>query len=65
MTGIFEEHKLLFSLQITIKLEQDLGNLTQEQLEFFIKVRRTTGTKYCCCRECDKIFRGNRLKTLL
>ncbi|XP_025092040.1 dynein heavy chain 10, axonemal-like isoform X1 [Pomacea canaliculata] len=36
-TGIFEEHKLLFSLQITIKLEQDLGNLTQEQLEFFIK----------------------------
>jgi len=37
-TGIFEKHKLLFSFQITIKLEQDLGHVTQEELDFFIKV---------------------------
>lgn len=38
-TGIFEKHKLLFSLQITIKLEQDVGNVAQEEVDFFIKVR--------------------------
>ena len=37
-TGIFEKHKLLFSFQITIKLEQDVGNVTQEEVDFFIKV---------------------------
>ena len=37
MTGIFEKHKLLFSFQITIKLEQDRKNVTQEELDFFIK----------------------------
>ncbi|EZA57210.1 Dynein heavy chain 10, axonemal [Ooceraea biroi] len=36
-TGIFERHKLLFSLQICIKLEQSLGNVDQKQLDFFIK----------------------------
>ena len=36
--GIFEEHKLLFSFQITIKLEQDQGHVKQEELDFFIKV---------------------------
>ncbi|XP_076453104.1 dynein axonemal heavy chain 10-like [Babylonia areolata] len=36
-TGIFEQHKLLFSFQITIKLEQDQGNVRQEELDFFIK----------------------------
>ncbi|XP_020287480.1 dynein heavy chain 10, axonemal isoform X2 [Pseudomyrmex gracilis] len=36
-TGIFERHKLLFSLQICMKIEQSVGNVTQEQLEFFIK----------------------------
>ncbi|ESO91629.1 hypothetical protein LOTGIDRAFT_122204, partial [Lottia gigantea] len=36
-TGIFEKHKLLFSLQITIKLEQDQSHLGQEELDFFIK----------------------------
>ena len=36
-TGIFEKDKLLFSFQITIKLEQDLGHVTQEELDFFIK----------------------------
>ena len=38
-TGIFEKHKLLFSFQITCKLEQDVGNIKQEELDFFIKVR--------------------------
>jgi dynein heavy chain len=36
-TGIFEKHKLLFSFDITIKLEQDRGNLTPDELDFFIK----------------------------
>ena len=36
-TGIFEKHKLLYSFVITIKLEQDRGNLTQDELDFFIK----------------------------
>jgi dynein heavy chain len=35
--GIFEKHKLLFSFQITIKLEQDRKNVQQEELDFFIK----------------------------
>ena len=36
--GIFEKHKLLFSFQITIKLEMDEGRVSQEELDFFIKV---------------------------
>ncbi|CAF4666720.1 unnamed protein product, partial [Didymodactylos carnosus] len=36
-TGIFEKHKLLFSFDITIKLEQNRRNLTQNELDFFIK----------------------------
>ncbi|XP_059138610.1 dynein axonemal heavy chain 10-like [Physella acuta] len=36
-TGIFEREKLLFSFQITIKLEQQLGHVKQEELDFFIK----------------------------
>ncbi|CAH0724307.1 unnamed protein product, partial [Brenthis ino] len=36
-TGIFERHKLLFSFQMDIKLEQSEGNVTQMQLDFFIK----------------------------
>jgi len=38
-TGIFEKHKLLFSFQITLKLQMDAGNIRQEELDFFIKVR--------------------------
>lgn len=37
--GIFEKHKLLFSFQITIKLEQDQSHVTQEELDFYIKVQ--------------------------
>lgn len=36
-TGIFERHKLLFSLQICVKIEQSMGNVSQKQLDFFIK----------------------------
>ena len=36
-SGIFERHKLLFSFQITTKLEMDRGQLVQEELDFFIK----------------------------
>ncbi|XP_011694340.1 PREDICTED: dynein heavy chain 10, axonemal [Wasmannia auropunctata] len=36
-TGIFARHKLLFSLQTCVKIEQSLGNVSQKQLEFFVK----------------------------
>ncbi|XP_074640231.1 dynein axonemal heavy chain 10-like [Tubulanus polymorphus] len=36
-TGIFEKHKLLFSFQITLKLEMDEDRVKQEELDFFIK----------------------------
>ncbi|XP_050527907.1 dynein axonemal heavy chain 10 [Daktulosphaira vitifoliae] len=36
-TGIFERHKLLFSFQITLKLEMSTGNITTPELDFFIK----------------------------
>lgn len=36
-TGIFEKHKLLYSFQIATKLEQSEGNLSQMELDFFIK----------------------------
>ena len=38
IAGIFEKHKLLFSFQITIKLEQDQNHVKQDELDFFIKV---------------------------
>lgn len=36
-TGIFEKHKLLYSFQMTAKLQQSEGKLTQSELDFFIK----------------------------
>lgn len=36
-TGIFEKHKLLFSFQMTVKLEQHDDKLSQAELDFFIK----------------------------
>jgi dynein heavy chain, axonemal len=36
-TGIFEQHKLLFSFQMTTKLMQADGQLTQAELDFFLK----------------------------
>ena len=36
-TGIFEKHKLLFSFQICTRIEQSVDNVTQPELDFFIK----------------------------
>ncbi|XP_069565682.1 dynein axonemal heavy chain 10 [Brachyistius frenatus] len=36
-TGLFERHKLLFSFNMTIKIEQAEERAPQEELEFFIK----------------------------
>lgn len=36
-TGIFERHKLLFSFQMTTKLQQAENRLSQSELNFFIK----------------------------
>jgi dynein heavy chain, axonemal len=36
-TGIFERHKLLFSFQMTSKLQQSEGKLTQSEIDYFIK----------------------------
>ncbi|KAL0979348.1 hypothetical protein UPYG_G00183960 [Umbra pygmaea] len=35
--GLFERHKLLFSFNLTIKIEQPEGRAPQEELEFFLK----------------------------
>ena len=37
-TGIFEKHKLLFSFQITLRLEMDREHIRQDELDFFIMV---------------------------
>ncbi|XP_043835576.1 dynein axonemal heavy chain 10 [Dromiciops gliroides] len=36
-TGLFERHKLLFSFNMTIKIEQADGRVPQEELDFFLK----------------------------
>ncbi|XP_006894689.1 PREDICTED: dynein heavy chain 10, axonemal [Elephantulus edwardii] len=36
-TGLFEKHKLLFSFNMTIKIEQAEGRVPQEELNFFLK----------------------------
>ncbi|XP_021113286.1 dynein heavy chain 10, axonemal isoform X3 [Heterocephalus glaber] len=36
-TGLFEKHKLLFSFNMTIKIEQAEGRVPQEELDFFLK----------------------------
>ncbi|XP_077456872.1 dynein axonemal heavy chain 10-like [Stigmatopora argus] len=36
-TGLFEKHKLLFSFNMTVKIEQAEGRVPQEELDFFIK----------------------------
>ncbi len=37
--GLFERHKLLFSFNLTIKIEQGEGRAPQNELEFFLKGR--------------------------
>ncbi|NXF04124.1 DYH10 protein, partial [Smithornis capensis] len=36
-TGLFEKHKLLFSFNMTVKIEQAEGRIPQEEFEFFLK----------------------------
>lgn len=35
--GLFEKHKLLFSFNMTIKIEQAEGRVPQDELDFFLK----------------------------
>uniref|UniRef100_A0A1A8GI94 Dynein, axonemal, heavy chain 10 n=1 Tax=Nothobranchius korthausae TaxID=1143690 RepID=A0A1A8GI94_9TELE len=50
-TGLFEKHKLLFSFNMTVKIEQAEGRAPQEELEFLIKgnlsLERSTHKKPC------------------
>ncbi|XP_041853005.1 dynein heavy chain 10, axonemal [Melanotaenia boesemani] len=50
-TGLFERHKLLFSFNMTIKIEQAEGRVPQEELEFLIKgnlsLEKSQHTKPC------------------
>ncbi|XP_030593055.1 dynein heavy chain 10, axonemal isoform X2 [Archocentrus centrarchus] len=50
-TGLFESHKLLFSFNMTIKIEQAEETVSQEELEFFIKgnlsLEKCQGQKPC------------------
>uniref|UniRef100_A0A8C2AJS1 Dynein heavy chain 10, axonemal-like n=1 Tax=Cyprinus carpio TaxID=7962 RepID=A0A8C2AJS1_CYPCA len=43
-TGLFERHKLLFSFNMTIKIEQGEGRAPQDELEFFLKGRSFRNT---------------------
>ena len=36
-TGLFERHKLLFSFNMTVKMEQAEDRAPQEELQFFLK----------------------------
>ncbi|NXM38868.1 DYH10 protein, partial [Gymnorhina tibicen] len=36
-TGLFEKHKLLYSFNMTVKIEQAEGRVPQEEFEFFLK----------------------------
>lgn len=38
--GLFERHKLLFSFNMTIKIEQAEGKVPQDELDFFLKGNR-------------------------
>nr|XP_057927697.1 dynein axonemal heavy chain 10-like isoform X1 [Doryrhamphus excisus] len=50
-TGLFEKHKLLFSFNMTIKIEQAEDCVPQEEFEFFIKgnlsLEKTSRQKTC------------------
>lgn len=48
-TGIFEKHKLLFSFQMTTKLQQSDGRLSQKELDFFIKGSVTLDKSQTAC----------------
>lgn len=35
--ALFEKHKLLFSFDMTVKIEQAEGRVPQEEFDFFLK----------------------------
>ena len=37
LLGLFEVHKLLFSFQMTIRIQEEEEGLNRDQLDFFIK----------------------------
>uniref|UniRef100_A0A7N8Y270 Dynein axonemal heavy chain 10 n=1 Tax=Mastacembelus armatus TaxID=205130 RepID=A0A7N8Y270_9TELE len=51
-TGLFERHKLLYSFNMTVKIEQEKGRVPQEELEFFIKGNLSL-EKSKCKKPCD------------
>ncbi|MEQ2161926.1 hypothetical protein GOODEAATRI_014749, partial [Goodea atripinnis] len=69
-TGLFERHKLLFSFNMTVKIEQAEGRARQEELEFLIKEQAPFPMKYkenlsafqnlllLRCFRLDRVFRG-------
>ena len=39
--GLFEQHKLLFSFSMTVKIQEVEDSLNRDELDFFMKVRIT------------------------
>ena len=39
--GLFEQHKLLFSFSMTVKIQEVEDSLDRDELDFFMKVRYT------------------------
>ena len=37
--GLFEQHKLLFSFSMTVKIQEVEDSLNRDELDFFMKVR--------------------------
>lgn len=50
-TGLFEKHKLLFSFQLTVKIQEADGLIVQDELDFFLKgnvsLEKNTRAKTC------------------
>ena len=40
-TGLFEQHKLLFSFSMTVKIQEVEESLNRDELDFFMKVNIT------------------------
>ena len=39
--GLFEQHKLLFSFSMTVKIQEVEESLNRDELDFFMKVGQT------------------------
>lgn len=48
--GLFEQHKLLFSFSMTVKIQEVEESLNRDELDFFMKVRQTHNL---CCQLTD------------